>query len=78
MYVSDAVFFFPFVAGATARAGFSLSESSLSSSTFEALSMALSSFAASTFFFGAALDFGADLGALGADFGAFFLLGALA
>ena len=58
--------------------GPSSSESPLSSSTSEALSLALSSLAASTFFFGAALDFGTGLVAFGAGFGAAFLAGALA
>lgn len=79
VYVSDAVFFFPFVAGAAARLGFSLSESLASSSmsdASEAVSLALSSFAVSTFFFGAALDFGAGLVAFAAGFGAAPLRGA--
>lgn len=76
VYVSDAVFFFPFAAGTAARVGFSLSESPSSTSTSESFSLALSSSSASTFFFGAALGFGADLVAFGAVFGAVFLLGA--
>ena len=78
MYFSEAVFFFPFVAGAAVRVGFSLSEPSSSLLTSEALLLALSSFSASAFFFGAALGFRPDLVAFGAAFGAGFLLGALA
>jgi hypothetical protein len=75
VYVSEAVFFFPLVC--FCGAGLSFPESSSTSSTSAMLSSAVSSLVASTFFFGAAFDFGAALVALVAGFAAAFLGGAL-